>query len=71
MEDNYLNTAYWFLEEILQANVTHVDYKGQKAEIVGYHGTKLLLKVDGKNVSTCPKNVKINCKYERNNNGGD
>ncbi len=67
MDHNYLDTAYWHLEEIINADVTHVIFKGKEAEIVGYYQNKILLKVDGKNMSTCPKNVKLNCKYERNN----
>ena len=62
MEDNILNSAYWFLDEIIQEGTTHVIYKGKVAEIVGYYGIKILLKQDGKNIATCPKNVKINCK---------
>lgn len=66
MEDKLLNSAYWHLNEIIEAGVTHVMYKGRKAEVVGYSGVKILIKQDGKSIATCPKKVKLNCKFESN-----
>ena len=62
--DNLLDSAYWHLQEIMSSQVTKVMYKGKVAEVVGYSGVKILLRQDGKSIATCPKKVKLNCKFE-------